>query len=70
MLKKIKNHLLVKQLFNLCKNLNTNFMMSNSDVLLVRENFSEYHIESILCKRSINSKNPESVAKEVIITNY
>lgn len=58
------------QLFSLCKNLNVNFMMSNSDVPFVRENFSDYHIESILCKRSINSKNPESKAKEVIITNY
>ncbi len=63
----LENH---NHLFTLCKNLNVNFMMSNSDVPFVRENFSDYHIESILCKRSINSKNPESKAKEVIITNY
>lgn len=46
-------------------------MLSNADVSLVRENFKEkYSTSSILCKRSINSKNPESKAKEVIIKNY
>ena len=47
-------------------------MLSNSDVNLVRENFTNesYNITSILCKRSINSKNPEAKAKEVIIKNY
>lgn len=59
-----------KQLFSLCNELNVNFMMSNADVKLVRESFKQFHIESIMCKRSINSKNPESKAKEVIITNY
>jgi DNA adenine methylase len=49
---------------------NAKIMMSNADVPLVRENFINYNIESILCKRSINSKKPESKAKEVIITNY
>jgi DNA adenine methylase len=54
-------------------------MLSNSDVELVRENFinesgcsrrPKYNISSILCKRSINSKNPESKTREVIIKNY
>lgn len=47
-------------------------MVSNADVDLVRENFTtdKYNTESILCKRSINSKNPEAKAKEVIIKNY
>ena len=45
-------------------------MMSNADVPLVREHFSKYHIDSILCKRSIHSKNPDAKAKEVIIKNY
>lgn len=47
-------------------------MMNNSDVKLVRDNFTnkKYNIESILCKRLINSKNPESKSGEVIITNY
>jgi len=55
---------------------NKKMMMSNADVSLVRDNFcncvkgEKYNILSILCKRSINSKNPQSKAKEVIIKNY
>lgn len=51
---------------------NIKLMMSNADVELVRNNFqnNKYHIQSILCKRSINSKNPETKAKEVIVKNY
>lgn len=55
---------------------NKKVMMSNADVTLVRENFcgdltkEKYVTTSILCKRSINSKNPEAKAKEVIIKNY
>lgn len=47
-------------------------MLSNADVNMVRDQFGRkpYVISSILCKRSINSTNPESKAKEVIITNY
>ena len=30
----------------------------------------KYKIESILCKRKINSKNPNAKINEVIITNY
>ena len=68
----IKNH---TQLFNTIHELtenNTKIMLSNSDVSLVRENFTnkKYNIKSILCKRTINSKNPEAKAKEVIIRNY
>ena len=68
----IENH---NNLFNLIHNLtNTNkkIMLSNSDVRLVRENFTneKYTTFEILCKRSINSKNPDAKAKEVIIRNY
>ena len=58
------------KLFNLIHVMDTKIMLSNADVTLVRENFKEYNTTSILCKRSINSKNPESKAKEVIIKNY
>lgn len=67
-------------LFGLCHELtqsNKKFMLSNSDVSLVRDNFtaaihSSYNenIKSILCRRAINSKNPDAKAKEVIIRNY
>jgi DNA adenine methylase len=62
-------------LFRLIHNLtdtHKKIMLSNADVSLVRENFKmdRYNTSSILCKRSINSKNPEAKAREVIITNY
>lgn len=48
--------------------------MSNSDIELIRDVFSaneyNYTIETLVCKRSINSKNPDSKTKEVIIRNY
>jgi DNA adenine methylase len=64
-----------KNLFKIIHELtetNKKVMLSNADVSLVRENFTneKYNTVSILCKRSINSKNPESKAKEVIIKNY
>lgn len=63
------------KLFNLCNKLTDekiHFMMSNADVNLVKQHFpiNKYNIKSILCKRTINSKNPSAKAKEVIITNY
>jgi DNA adenine methylase len=62
------------KLFKMCHKLTDKrkkFMMSNSDVKLIRDNFNNnYIIDSILCKRSINAKNPESKTKEVIIMNY
>lgn len=63
------------KLFETCNKLNdknVNFMMSNSDVKYVRDSFinDKYVITTILCKRSINSKNPESKINEVVITNY
>jgi len=70
----IENH---KSLFNLIHNLtyannNINIMLSNADVSLVRGNFTneKYKTLTILCKRSINSKNPGAKVNEVIIRNY
>lgn len=62
-----------KNLFALCNDVTSRgqFIMSNSDVDLVRESFNPdtYTIYPILCKRSINSTNPSAKAKEVIITH-
>ena len=68
----LDNH---NQLFKLIHGLtdtNKKIMLSNADVELVRENFTNkiYNTISILCKRPINSKNPDAKAKEVIIKNY
>jgi len=58
-------------LFQRIQELPSNFMLSNSDVSLVRNHFKEkYNTLSVLCKRSIHSKNPGAKAKEVIIKNY
>jgi len=45
---------------------------SNSNTTLVNEQFTEpkYKTLVIPCKRRINSKNPESMTEEVIISNY
>jgi len=68
----IKNHNNLFKLIHILTNTNKKIMLSNADVSLVRENFTneKYNILSILCKRSINSKNPDAKAKEVIIKNY
>ena len=62
---------LFKTIHNLREN-NVKLMMSNADVELVRNAFTEpnYHTDTILCKRTINSTNPDAKAKEVIIKNY
>ena len=60
-----------KLLFDMCKKYK--FLMSNADVPLVRDNFSHnpnISIISIICKRSINSKKPESKTTEVLIKSY
>lgn len=61
-----------KKLFGLCKELHTKkikFVMSNADVELLKEHFPHeiYNIQSIIAKRSINSKKPGSKTQEVII---
>ena len=41
------------------------------NLLNYRDNFDErYRIIEVVCKRTINSKNPEAKTKEVIIMNY
>ena len=61
------------KLFDLIKSTkNIKFCMSNSNVKMVSDNFLDdaYNKTVIKCKRSINSKNPESTTEELIITNY
>lgn len=54
-------------LFNNCKKFN--FLMSNADVDFVKEHFKDnnFIIKIISCKRSINSKKPDSKTNELLI---
>ena len=67
-----ENHNKLFKLIHILTDTNKKIMLSNADVSLVRKNFTieKYNTISILCKRSINSKNPDAKAKEVIIKNY
>jgi len=51
---------------------NKKWLMSNANVIYLREVFSLniYHFQPIVCKRSINSKNPSATASEVFIWNF
>lgn len=56
-------------LFNMCKKLKCKFLMSNSNTTLITDAFSDCTIETIDCKRRINSKNPEAITQEVLVSN-
>ena len=60
-----------KILFSICDKTEARMLMSNSDVALVNEAFAgpQYTKKTISCRRSINSKSPESRTNEVLITN-
>ena len=60
-----------KILFSICDKIEARMLMSNADVALVNTAFSgaQYTKKTISCKRSINSKSPESRTNEVLITN-
>jgi len=68
----IDNHTQLFELIHDLTDTNKKMMLCNADVSLVRENFTnkKYNTISILCKRSINSKNPNAKTNEVIIKNY
>ena len=59
-------------LFNMCHSLKgVNFIMSNASVKLVTDSFTDdkYDVYHIVCKRSINSKNPGAKTTEVIVVS-
>ncbi len=66
----LNTHLKLFEISNQFKKTGKLFIMSNSDVKLVRDNFIGYSIESIECKRTINSKNPGAKTQEVIIKSF
>lgn len=61
------------RLFTACHLLNekkVRILMSNADVELVKSAFSEYTMQSISCRRAINSKNPAARTNELLVSNY
>ncbi len=59
-----------ERLFGLCggfRERGAQFLLSNADVPLVRETFREYRVETVECKRAINSKNPGATTREVLV---
>ncbi len=64
----LKTH---NNLFNLIKTLDESikFTLSNSKVDMVTEAFENYNQEDVNARRAINSKKPDSVTTEVIISN-
>ncbi len=67
----IENH---TQLFKFCNDMSKigiHFLMSNSDVKLVRDSFPppSYTTKIISCRRAIHSKKPDSKTNEVLILN-
>lgn len=60
-----------QRLFSCIKNMDKSikFVMSNAKVDLVLNAFEEYHYETIVARRAINAKNPNSVTNEVIVYN-
>ena len=67
------NKELHEKLFEETKNLDkrgVKFLMSNSNQKLVRESLKDFKCEEITARRAINSKNPSSKTKEVLIYNF
>jgi DNA adenine methylase len=59
-----------ERLFGLCRGFRergAEFLLSNADVPLVRETFRNYRVETVECKRAINSKNPGATTREVLV---
>ena len=60
-----------QRLFSQIKNMDESikFVMSNAKVDLVLNSFQDYEYETIVARRAINSKKPDSVTNEVLIYN-
>ena len=59
-----------KLFINIKKLKNMKFLLSNSNCDIIKEEFKNYNIKEINCKRRINSKNPNSTTIELLISNF
>jgi len=59
-----------KDLFDLLKYSEIDFVMSNAKVYLVTNSFEDYKIEDVPARRAINSKDPSSITTEVLVHGY
>ena len=66
----LKQHQLLFKMANELSDKNIKFLMSNSNVKLVRDSFTKLNITEIEARRAINSKKPQSKTTEVFIKNF
>ena len=63
-----ENHTNLLKLCKVLKRRKIPFLQSNSCSPFILENYKKFTIEKVLCRRRINSKNPEATENEVFIT--
>ena len=66
----LNKHMKLFEMINYLNKRNIKFILSNADVNLIKDNFKDYEIISIECKRSINAKKPNAKTNELIIKNF
>ena len=66
----LADHKRLAALFTRLDGIGAKVMLSNNDVPLVRELYSDYNIISLDVKRMINRNANKRTGKEVIVTNY
>lgn len=66
----MKDHLRLCDLFKRLNSIGAKVMLSNNDVPIVHELYSEFKIQTLNVKRMINRDSSKRKGQEVLITNY